>query len=642
MRREPIFGILIVVLILTYGVRGEEEGLAPPIGSHSETGQHNDTTQKEENVGNGSIVVQNRFCVSLDGQGGDLRGNRLWKSWKEATLSRKNDCIAPQWGDAVREHYYPLVPIGYDVCGNGTDRKEHVPDKHKGAPLTDASRVDSERIPEVQKITETVLEVLPESQANFALSREGAKILASNQGAKRVGALLDDDADTFMRNDCKDNKWVVIELSQVARVSQVELTQNELYSSRVKEFEVYGMQNHPRTLSNLESAIDRSPWGLMGRFQASKAKGTQTFVVESPRWVRYLLMTFVTHYGSETVCAINGLAVYGTSAAEELEAQLAEDELVLDSLGDYERPHDAHGNADEDGHGSNQLDAEDDMKRHGGNDTQQSATVLEKKGPVDKSQPQVGDLRAESNLSSIQHAENTTGNRRTVSAVNGQKHHMDGILVGDHRKLNSSPGTLVIMNASNESVNASMDGNTISNVSIVESLAAENVSWVENGSHRDPPVVSATNSFDPSDFVPVPKIKQGSVYDILIQELRATKAQQKIVSKALESMHNDLDAMVKDMTEVKKMAGMLETDDSLVAKVQLVEKYIAVVQRSMGKQSKAAMSMLGTAVGIVVMNLGVMKQSQGRLKLLLNILLVANALAGSLLVLKSASMMSSI
>ena len=41
-----------------------------------------------------------------------------------------------------------------------------------------------------------------------------------------MSALLDDDPDTFLKNDCRaEAKWVMLELSQVARVSRLELSQ---------------------------------------------------------------------------------------------------------------------------------------------------------------------------------------------------------------------------------------------------------------------------------------------------------------------------------------------------------------------------------------------------------------------------------
>lgn len=42
-----------------------------------------------------------------------------------------------------------------------------------------------------------------EQQHNFALAKEGAKVLAYNKEAKKAGALLDDDSDTFLKNECR-------------------------------------------------------------------------------------------------------------------------------------------------------------------------------------------------------------------------------------------------------------------------------------------------------------------------------------------------------------------------------------------------------------------------------------------------------
>ena len=191
----------------------------------------------------------------------------------------------------------------------------------------------SEEIAGRREPSSVVLDSLPVGlpQHNFASALDGAKPLAANPAAKKVADMLDEDSDTFMRNDCKDDKWVVLELSQVARVSRIELSQNELYSSRVKEFEVSGRQSHPRT-DNVETAkgLNSTSWRLVGRFMAENIKGDQTFNIEHPVWVRYLLIRFLTHYGNEPVCAINSFAVFGRSAAEELEEQLAGVDVEVD------------------------------------------------------------------------------------------------------------------------------------------------------------------------------------------------------------------------------------------------------------------------------------------------------------------------
>ena len=56
---------------------------------------------------------------------------------------------------------------------------------------------------------------LEEDRHNFALSKDGAKVVACNKEAKKCSAILDTDSDTFMKNDCKADKWFIVELSQV-------------------------------------------------------------------------------------------------------------------------------------------------------------------------------------------------------------------------------------------------------------------------------------------------------------------------------------------------------------------------------------------------------------------------------------------
>ena len=50
-------------------------------------------------------------------------------------------------------------------------------------------------------------------------------MIAANREAKKVQALLDDDSDTYLKNDCRADKWFILELAQVAKVNRFELSQ---------------------------------------------------------------------------------------------------------------------------------------------------------------------------------------------------------------------------------------------------------------------------------------------------------------------------------------------------------------------------------------------------------------------------------
>ncbi len=51
------------------------------------------------------------------------------------------------------------------------------------------------------------------------------QVVAANREARKPGAVLDADGDTFLKNECRADKWLLLELSQVARVDTVRLAQ---------------------------------------------------------------------------------------------------------------------------------------------------------------------------------------------------------------------------------------------------------------------------------------------------------------------------------------------------------------------------------------------------------------------------------
>lgn len=79
----------------------------------------------------------------------------------------------------------------------------------------------------------------------------------------------------------------------------------------------------------------------------------QTFTVAEPAWLKYLQFHFLTHHGSEPMCALNDVLVFGKSAAEDLEDQLSDEALLTDAQdsGDAKAseaaaPINANGNTD--------------------------------------------------------------------------------------------------------------------------------------------------------------------------------------------------------------------------------------------------------------------------------------------------------
>ena len=60
------------------------------------------------------------------------------------------------------------------------------------------------------------------------------------------------------------------------------MSQFELYSSRVKDFQLRARLKHPRSDGpDYAKSLDSPNWQLLGNFTAAKAKGTQTFKASS-------------------------------------------------------------------------------------------------------------------------------------------------------------------------------------------------------------------------------------------------------------------------------------------------------------------------------------------------------------------------
>lgn len=75
----------------------------------------------------------------------------------------------------------------------------------------------------------------------------------------------------------------------------------------------------------------------------------QTFTVSEPVWLKYLQFHFISHHGSEPICALNDILVFGKSAAEDLEDQLSDEALAFTEDSRAQQPNtalDASASAD--------------------------------------------------------------------------------------------------------------------------------------------------------------------------------------------------------------------------------------------------------------------------------------------------------
>ncbi|XP_074272634.1 SUN domain-containing protein 4-like [Silene latifolia] len=152
---------------------------------------------------------------------------------------------------------------------------------------------------------------------NHASAGKGAKVLDFNKEAKGASDILNKDKDKYLRNPCSvEEKFVVIELSEETLVDTVEIANFEHYSSNLREFELLGSLVYPT-----------QTWVQLGSFSAENVKHAQIFTLSDPKWVRYLKLKLLTHFGSEFYCTLSSIEVYGVDAVEKMLEDLVEQQV---------------------------------------------------------------------------------------------------------------------------------------------------------------------------------------------------------------------------------------------------------------------------------------------------------------------------
>ncbi|GMP96699.1 hypothetical protein CsSME_00045226 [Camellia sinensis var. sinensis] len=146
------------------------------------------------------------------------------------------------------------------------------------------------------------------TEYNYASAAKGAKVVAHNKEAKGASNILGKDHDKYLRNPCSvGEKFVVIELAEETLVDGVKIANFEHYSSNFKEFELWGSLIYPT-----------ETWSPFGNFVAANVKHAQNFKLPEPKWVRYLKLNLLSHYGSEFYCTLSVVEVYGIDAIERM------------------------------------------------------------------------------------------------------------------------------------------------------------------------------------------------------------------------------------------------------------------------------------------------------------------------------------
>ncbi|KIW76020.1 hypothetical protein Z517_10765 [Fonsecaea pedrosoi CBS 271.37] len=165
---------------------------------------------------------------------------------------------------------------------------------------------------------------------NYASFDCAANVLKTNPEAKSASAVLGNNKDSYMLNECSaQNKFLILELCDDISIDTIVLANFEFFSSTFHTFRVSVSDKYP---------IKTDKWKTLGTFEARNTREVQAFLVENPViWARYLRIEFLTHYGNEFYCPISLVRVHGTTMLEEykhdLESIQMEDEGKVEQEG---------------------------------------------------------------------------------------------------------------------------------------------------------------------------------------------------------------------------------------------------------------------------------------------------------------------
>ena len=150
---------------------------------------------------------------------------------------------------------------------------------------------------------------------NYASFDCAANVLKWNPEAKSPSAVLGENKDSYMLNECTArNKFLILELCNDISIDTIVLSNFEFFSSTFRTFRVSVSDKYP---------VKTDKWKTLGTFEARNSREVQAFLVENPViWARYLRIEFLTHYGNEFYCPVSLVRVHGTTMLEDYKRDL--------------------------------------------------------------------------------------------------------------------------------------------------------------------------------------------------------------------------------------------------------------------------------------------------------------------------------
>ncbi|MES1908381.1 MAG: hypothetical protein MHM6MM_001331 [Cercozoa sp. M6MM] len=249
-----------------------------------------------------------------------------------------------------------------DDDSNNGDEDEEAEETSAPNATKPAKTVKEQKTGESEKKIKTLRSLLTlssefkeEKTFNFASHDAGAAVLRKSEGVQKAGAILSDNGDKYMRQECASPWWFVVQLSEDVVVSSLTLTHLEHYAARAGVVRVFGSATAPAEITppgplftppldsslvdellayqetkserkeseELKRVLDMpvpaqfGDWkllGVLGERASDPERGVRRFRVNTSEhtWVRYLLVSVEAIRGDESVCTLTQLGVYGT------------------------------------------------------------------------------------------------------------------------------------------------------------------------------------------------------------------------------------------------------------------------------------------------------------------------------------------
>jgi len=163
---------------------------------------------------------------------------------------------------------------------------------------------------------------------NFAAQSAGAVIVdKSPSTAKGFHNLLNNDKDKYGICPSREDKWIVIGLSEDILIKSVIIGTYEKYSSVIKDFQLQASTIYPTT-----------NWVELGSYIAEPKLGEQVFNMSGSAEVhtRYLKIKILSHHFDEELFTISQIKVHGLSFIASLQQVELSNQDMIDKLNHLE------------------------------------------------------------------------------------------------------------------------------------------------------------------------------------------------------------------------------------------------------------------------------------------------------------------